>query len=79
MYDIFIMDLGGHNDNVQGLVERFPHAKVVRYYDNHLDTLIQIPLINSANGSASVVLPLPGSPHINIRIILLPYMFLQIC
>lgn len=39
MYDIFIMDLGGHDDNVQGLVERFPHAKVVRYYDNHLDTV----------------------------------------
>jgi len=36
---MFIMDMGGHDDNVQGLVQRFPHARVVRYYDNHLDTL----------------------------------------
>lgn len=39
MFDVFIMDMGGHDDNVQALVTRFPHAKVVRYYDNHLDTL----------------------------------------
>ena len=39
MYDIFIMDLGGHNSNVQTLAEQFPHAKIVRYYDNHLDTI----------------------------------------
>lgn len=36
---MFIMDMGGHNDNVQDLVQRFPHARVVRYYDNHLDTV----------------------------------------
>ena len=39
MYDIFIMDMGGHDDNVQNLQTRFPHSRVVRYYDNHLDTL----------------------------------------
>jgi len=39
MYDIFIIDLGGHNANVQSLTERFPHARIVRYYDNHLDTI----------------------------------------
>ena len=39
MFDLFIMDLGGNDANVQNLVQRFPHAKVVRYYDNHLDTL----------------------------------------
>jgi len=39
MFDMFIMDMGGHDDNVQGLVQRFPHARVVRYYDNHLDTI----------------------------------------
>jgi len=39
MYDIFIMDMGGHDANVQTLAERFPHARVVRYYDNHLDTI----------------------------------------
>jgi hypothetical protein len=33
------MDMGGHDDNVQTLQLRFPHARVVRYYDNHLDTL----------------------------------------
>jgi hypothetical protein len=39
MYDVFIMDLGGHDANVVSLAERFPHAKIVRYYDNHLDTI----------------------------------------
>lgn len=39
MFDIFVMDMGGHTDNVQSLVQRFPHARVVRYYDNHLDTV----------------------------------------
>ena len=39
MYDVFIMDMGGHDDNVHALVQRFPHARVVRYYDNHLNTL----------------------------------------
>ena len=39
MYDIFIMDMGGHDANVKSLSERFPHAYIVRYYDNHLDTL----------------------------------------
>ena len=33
MFDIFIMDMGGNADNVQTLTERFPHAKVVRYYE----------------------------------------------
>ena len=33
------MDMGGHEDNVQNLQTRFPHARVVRYYDNHLDVL----------------------------------------
>jgi hypothetical protein len=33
------MDMGGHDTNVQTLACRFPHAKIVRYYDNHLDTI----------------------------------------
>ena len=33
------MDMGGHDANVRSLAERFPHARVVRYYDNHLDTI----------------------------------------
>jgi hypothetical protein len=39
MYDIFILDLGGHDANAHALAERFPHAQTVRYYDNHLDTI----------------------------------------
>ena len=39
MYDIFIMDMGGHDTNVATLTKRFPHACVARYYDNHLDTI----------------------------------------
>ena len=39
MFDVFIMDMGGHDENVQALCQRFPHAKIIRYYDNHLDTL----------------------------------------
>ena len=39
MFDLFIMDMGGNDANVKDLVQRFPHTKVVRYYDNHLDTL----------------------------------------
>jgi hypothetical protein len=33
------MDMGGHDDNVRNLQIRFPHSCVVRYYDNHLDTI----------------------------------------
>jgi hypothetical protein len=33
------MDMGGYDSNVASLAERFPHAKVIRYYDNHLDTI----------------------------------------
>lgn len=39
MYDVFIMDMGGHDSNIQDLQTRFPHSRVVRYYDNHLDTV----------------------------------------
>jgi hypothetical protein len=39
VFDVFIMDMGGHDANVQILQTRFPHARVVRYYDNHLDTI----------------------------------------
>jgi len=39
MFDVFIMDMGGHDWNVERLKTILPHAQVVRYYDNHLDTL----------------------------------------
>jgi hypothetical protein len=39
MFDVFIMDMGGHDTNVAHIKTLLPHAQVVRYYDNHLDTL----------------------------------------
>jgi len=33
------MDMGGHDDNVRKLQTLYPHSRVVRYYDNHLDTV----------------------------------------
>ena len=39
MFDVFIMDMGGHDENVQNLRTLYPHARVVRYYNNHLDTV----------------------------------------
>jgi len=39
VFDVFIMDMSGHDANVASLAERFPHSKTVRYYDNHLDTI----------------------------------------
>lgn len=39
MFDVFIMDMGGHDENVQNIQTLLPHARVVRYYDNHLDTI----------------------------------------
>jgi len=39
MYDVFIMDMGGHDDNVLAIQNRLPHSRIVRYYDNHLDTI----------------------------------------
>ena len=39
MYDVFIMDMGGHDDNVCDIQTLLPHSKIVRYYDNHLDTI----------------------------------------
>jgi hypothetical protein len=36
---MFIMDMGGHDANVASLAKPFPHANIVRYYDNHLDTI----------------------------------------
>ena len=38
MFDIFIMDMGGHNGNLQYLTERFPHAKVLRW-TSHLNCM----------------------------------------
>lgn len=36
MHDMFILDMGGHDDNVRALQERFPHARVTRYHLSHI-------------------------------------------
>jgi hypothetical protein len=33
------MDMGGHEDNVCTIQTLLPHSQIVRYYDNHLDTI----------------------------------------
>jgi hypothetical protein len=33
------MDMGGHEDNVHTVQTLLPHSQIVRYYDNHLDTI----------------------------------------
>lgn len=38
MFDIFIMDMGGHASNVKYLSDRFPHAKILRWTD-HLGSI----------------------------------------
>jgi hypothetical protein len=39
MYDMFILDMGGHNDNVEKLKQRWPHARVTRYNNTHLESI----------------------------------------
>lgn len=39
MFDVFIWDMGGHDSNVERLLARFPHAKVLRYLGTHLDMM----------------------------------------
>jgi len=38
MFDVFIMDMGGHDSNIQYLQHKFPHAKLLRWTD-HLHTI----------------------------------------
>lgn len=38
MFDVFIMDMGGHDDNVEYLRSRLPHAKILRW-TNHLHAI----------------------------------------
>ena len=37
MYDMFIVDLGAHQDNITQIKQRYPHAQVTRYYQSVLD------------------------------------------
>lgn len=38
LFDVFIMDMGGHDSNVRALQSKFPHARTLRWTD-HLHTL----------------------------------------
>lgn len=37
MFDVFIMDMGGHNENVTKLTMQMPHAQTMRYMSTHLE------------------------------------------
>lgn len=39
MFDLFIWDMGGHDNNVRELQERVPHARTMRYLGTHLDMM----------------------------------------
>jgi hypothetical protein len=39
MYDMFIIDLGGHQDNTLQIKREYPHAQVTRYYNSVLATV----------------------------------------
>jgi hypothetical protein len=39
MFDIVIMNMGGHSSNVEYLRDRLPHAKIVNWAD-HLQQVI---------------------------------------
>lgn len=37
MFDVFIMDMGGHDENVKQLLLKLPHAHTMRYMTSHLE------------------------------------------
>lgn len=39
MHDIFIIDLGSHDDNIAKIVQRYPHATVTRFYIHVYSTM----------------------------------------
>lgn len=39
MFDMFIWDMNGHNDNLAMLCDKFPHARTLRYLGTHLDMM----------------------------------------
>jgi hypothetical protein len=39
MFDVFIMDMGGHDENVQQILSKLPHAHAMRYMTNHLEMI----------------------------------------
>ena len=39
MFDVFIMDMGGHDENVKQILSKLPHAQTMRYIGTHLEML----------------------------------------
>ena len=39
MHDIFIVDLGSHDHNIQSITAKYPHAQLTRFYGDVLSTL----------------------------------------
>jgi hypothetical protein len=37
MFDVFIMDMGGHDENVKQILSKLPHAQTMRYMTTHLE------------------------------------------
>jgi hypothetical protein len=37
MFDVFIMDMGGHDENMEQLKRQLPHAQIMRYMSTHLE------------------------------------------
>ena len=37
MFDVFVMDMGGHDENVQQILSKLPHAQTMRYMTCHLE------------------------------------------
>jgi hypothetical protein len=41
MYDMFVIDVGGHNTNIARVQEQYPHAQVTRYFHSMLATVMR--------------------------------------
>lgn len=39
MFDVFLWDMGGHEENVQQILQELPHARTIRYLGSHLDMM----------------------------------------
>jgi hypothetical protein len=39
VFDVFVWDMGGHDDNVDEIVSKLPHARTIRYLGSHLDMM----------------------------------------
>ena len=39
MFDVFIMDMGGHDENVKRVLSKLPHAQTMRYMNSHLEMI----------------------------------------